>query len=221
MYFYPTIVIDEFFKDPLKIREYALSLDYGPGSNFSGERTDNIFNFNPGFAESVCKKILMSCGIPFLKYKAELHFHLTGTEFGDHGWPHADFDHDDDTKFASVTYLNIEPEGLENGTSVFKVKNFANLSNNGHLMQESFTSRKDNYEERKKHFEHYEENIRVGGLFNRTIAYDSRRPHCGNNYFGTKKEDKRLTMLAFFKKIEVALPNGFTPIVYADMHSVL
>jgi hypothetical protein len=219
MFFYPTIIIDDFLKDPLKVREYGLTLNYGKGNNFSGKRTDNLFNVNSYFSSSICNKILYSCGIPFIEYKAELHFHLTGQEFGESGWPHTDFDNLKDTKFACIIYLNIQPNGLDSGTSIFRVKNFKNIDETVPAMQTTFKTGQDNLEEKNSAIDNYEETVRVGGIFNRMVAYDSRRPHCGNGYFGDTTDSQRLTLLAFFKEIELSTPYRFTPIVYADMVS--
>lgn len=217
MYFYPTIIVDNFFKDPLKVREYALTLDYGKGTNFSGTRTKDIFNFNPFFADSVCKKTLMSSGLIFNNYAAQVHFHLTGEEFGDSGWPHVDFSVFSDTKFASVTYLNVSPKGLNSGTSVYRLSGFEDVRKSVSIMQTTFKTGEDNVEEKNKTINNYEETIRVGGIFNRMVAYDSRRPHCGNSYFGNTKDEQRLTLLIFFKEINLATPYGHSPIVCADI----
>lgn len=219
MYFFPTVVIDNFLKDPLKVRDYALGFEFGKGPNFSGIRTTNLFNVNEYFADSVCKKVLYSCGLPYVKYKAEAHFHLTGQEFGYSGWPHTDFDDFNDTKFACVLYLNITPKGLDSGTSIFRINRFNNISKTFKAMRETFETGEDNKEVKEEALSNYEETIRVGGIFNRLIAYDSRQYHCGNDYFGSLKEDQRLTLLIFFKKIEFDTPNGHPPIVCADMMS--
>jgi hypothetical protein len=221
MFFYPTVIIDDFLKDPLKVREYALTLDFTKGPNFSGTRTEFLHNSNYFFAHQICDKILMSCGIPYNNYKAEVHFHLTGEEFGNEGWPHTDFDYEDDTKFASIVYLNIEPSSLNSGTSIFRNKNFLSPDTVVRDMQTSFQTGVDNVSLKKELHDSYEETIRVGGIFNRMIAYDARRPHCGNGYFGRTKGEQRLTLLCFFKHIETSLPKNFTPIVYADMMSMI
>lgn len=224
MYNFPTIVIDDFFKEPLYIRDYALSLDYYNGIQYSGTRSDNLFNINKHFAECVCNKLLMSCGIPATKFSAQVYFHLTGEEFGNHGWPHRDFDtFDTGDTFASVTYLNPDVRGLNSGTSLYKLKDFSNLeflNTTVNEMRETFKNG-DNLDKRKEFVNKFDETVRVGGAFNRTIAYDARKFHCGNEYFGTTKEDKRLTMLIFFKNIITTLPYSLTPIAYTDMLNTL
>lgn len=222
MYFFPTVVIDDFLKDPFYIRDYALSLEYFKGVTYSGTRTENLFLTNEYLANQLCKKILVSCGLIGNTYKATAFFHLTGEEFGDQGWPHRDFDSfdpNDDTVFASVIYLSPDARGLKSGTSLFKYKTFENPYSYVKPMRESFASEKDNLIEKKACLKNYDETIRVGGAFNRVIAYDARKPHCGNEYFGSNKEEKRLTMIAFFTDITTNLPKSYTPITYADMMS--
>lgn len=219
MYFFPTVVIDDFFKEPLKVRDYALTMEFGPRKNFSGTRTVDLFNVNPFFANNVCRKLLESSGIPVSQYKAEVHFHLTGKEFGAYGWPHMDYEKYDGSMFASVIYLTPISDGLNSGTSLFKIKNFQDTSNSAFDMQSSFTSGIDDVEKKEKYMSNFEETIRIGGSFNRAVSYDARRPHCGNGYFGETKEEQRLTMLVFFKEIITSLPRGHSPILYAEMMS--
>lgn len=219
MYFFPTVVIDDFFKDPLAVREYALSLDYYPGKNYSGIRTNNLIEDNPWFANEVCMKLLASCGIPVREYKAEVNFHLTGKEFGESGWPHQDYEYYEGSIFASVTYLTPKLHGVDNGTSLYKIKKFEDTSNSWKDMQETFQTGEDTPDKKKKYLSNFEETVRIGGAFNRMTAYDARKPHCGNNYFGETKEDTRLTMLVFFKNLQISMPQGHTPILYADMMS--
>lgn len=219
MYYFPTIVIDDFFKEPLNIRDYALSMEYRSSSNFSGVRTANLFEVNRFFAKNVCDKLLKSCGIPASRYTAGVFFHLTGAEYGAHGWPHEDYENYNGSIFASVTYLNPSSVGLDHGTSLFKQKKFEDTLNSIQKMRDSFATGVEDTRAKEEYTLNFEETVRVGGSFNRTIAYDSRRPHCGNGYFGETKEDKRLTMVIFFDEILTNLPKGHTPIQYAEMMS--
>lgn len=223
MYYYPTVIIDDFFKDPLTIRKLAYQQEtYKTSSRYSGERTDCLFTTVPRFADIVCTKILHSCGIPFKSYNAYLHFHTTGGEFGSYGWPHSDYNYYEGSLYAALIYLNLDVEGLASGTSIFKLKALSeDKVERVASMRDSFKSGKDNKVERENHYKNFEETVRVGGIFNRLVAYDGRRPHCGNDYFGDDKKEKRLTMIAFFNHIETPAPFSHTPIQYADMMSEL
>ena len=221
MYFFPTITIDNFFKDPQEIRKFALAQEYfpAPQHNFSGKRTANLWETYPFLAEKISAKVLMSCGFQVERYICHAFFHLTGENFGDTGWAHEDFSSSDNplsVKFASIIYLNPDVSGLSGGTSIYKLKNFNyNVNGSVDVMRDSFKNNLDNKEARKNHNSNYEEEIRIGGAYNRLVCYDSRRPHSGFGYFGNSKEEQRLTCILFFNNI--TFKRGCTPFVAADM----
>ena len=57
---YPTMCIDNFFKNPQKVKEFALSLKYIDCDNgrWPGARTENLFFVNKEFHRHVGRKML-------------------------------------------------------------------------------------------------------------------------------------------------------------------
>ena len=57
--FFPTTCIDNFYKDPDGIRNFALSLNYNDNSgNFPGLRTDNLNKIDAQFYKQSVNKLL-------------------------------------------------------------------------------------------------------------------------------------------------------------------
>ena len=57
--FFPTTCIDNFYKDPDGVRNFALSLEYNDNAgNFPGVRTDNLKNIDEQFYKQSVNKLL-------------------------------------------------------------------------------------------------------------------------------------------------------------------
>jgi hypothetical protein len=222
IYDYPTLIVDGFFKYPLDIRDFALQFKFTPSNTgtFSGVRTESLHITHTNFFRNVCNKILDCYSIPFIDYTAYMHFHLTGEEFGDSGWVHEDINGGDDPpSIASIIYLNLQNNGMNTGTSLYKLNNF---NRGGDLVQDmktSFIKKNNNEDLRQKNNTDYMLTAKIGNFFNRMIAYDMRTPHVGGSYFGNSLTTSRLTLLTFFTKIEIA--GNYTPLRRADARTLL
>lgn len=125
--FFP-VVVDNFFDDPDIIRDYALSLPRGPSrqAKWPGIRTPPIHEIDQQLALGLVLKQL-SCFFDLARQNitwkySNIYFHeipSTGdpTDLMNQGWLHQDNNID----FASVVYLNKEPD-LNSGTSIYKIK---------------------------------------------------------------------------------------------------
>jgi hypothetical protein len=218
---YPSLIVDNFFKDPLRVREFALTLDYTPckEGTFSGIRTESLHITHPNFFRRVCKKILSCYSLSYKDYSATMHFHLTGEEVGDTGWVHIDGGCAEGSKLASIIYLNPSDSGIKNGTSLYKLTNLDRNPNTHKTMREAFITSKDNEENRNIHNSNYEPNIIIGNNFNRMIAYDTNTPHAGSGYYGNNAETSRLTLLTFFYNI--LTDDNLTPNQRSEVYSDL
>jgi hypothetical protein len=203
LYDYPSLIVDNFFKDPSRVRELALTLEYTPSKEgvYSGIRTESLHRTHPNFFRRVCEKILSCYSLPYRDYKATMHFHLTGEEFGNSGWVHIDGGSPGGAKLASIIYLNPGESGIKNGTSLYKLTNLDRNPNTYKTMRESFLAADSNEENRNIHNSNYEPTIIIGNNFNRMIAYDTNTPHAGSGYYGNNTESSRLTLLTFFGEI--------------------
>jgi len=223
LYNYPTIIVDDFFKYPLDIRKFALQFEFAPSDigTFSGVRTKSLHFTHECFFRSVCKKILDCYSIQFTDYNAAMFFHLTGDEFGDEGWVHIDACGDRPPGLASIIYLNIDNNNLNNGTGIYKLANpnynIDYAEDNIKEMRKSYINLKDNVDIKHKHNLNYEPTVKVGNMFNRMVAYDSRTPHAGSKYFGNDDKTSRLTLLTFFNNIQTV--GNISPLHRAEVMS--
>jgi hypothetical protein len=219
IYDYPTIIVDDFFKYPLDIREFALQFKYFPSDNgtYSGVRTESLHITHINFFRKVCNKILKCYSVPYLNYNATMHFHLTGEEVGDNGWVHTDAAGDQPPGIASIIYLNPQNNNINNGTTLYKISNPNIGVEYVREMKSSFIAGEDKKDLRDKHNQDYLPTIKIGNMFNRMIGYDTRSPHAGASYFGTDIASLRLTLLIFFHAIQTT--DNFTPIQRAEAFS--
>jgi hypothetical protein len=218
IYNYPTVIIDNFFKDPLQVRDFALTFNYQPSpiGIFSGVRTDSLHDTHVNFFRSVCEKILNSLSLQYIDYKANLNFHLTGEEFGDNGWVHSDGNgiSGQGAILAAIVYLNPQCRDITGGTSLFKLKNLNHTNTSVREMRKSFIDSVDNNELKELNNQNYNETVKVGGVFNRLVMYDAKQDHAGAGYFGDTLETSRLTMLVFFH--EIITKNNNSPLRRAE-----
>ena len=57
----PTSCVDDFYNDPHKVRDLALSLDYSnEDGNYPGVRSKSLHEIDPYFFDNFCKKIFCS-----------------------------------------------------------------------------------------------------------------------------------------------------------------
>ena len=219
---YPTIIVDNFFKYPLDIREFALQFEFNPSDKgtFGGVRTKSLHTSHQSFFRSVCSKILNCYSIQFTDYSAAMFFHLTGDEFGDTGWVHTDACGDRGLGIASIIYLNTDNNNLTNGTGLYKLTNpdysVDHAEDNFKEMRKSYIDAKDNVCIKHNHNLNFEPTVMVGNMFNRMVAYDTRTPHAGSKYFGNDNISSRLTLLTFFHDIQITGKGNLTPLHRAE-----
>jgi len=103
--------VDNFFEDPDKIREFALSLDFDEDGNYPGYRTKELAKIDQKLYHSISKKILSlfyNIEKDIVDYQIEMSFQKI-YPYDDNlvdeinsGWYHVD----DDSIAAGVIYLN-------------------------------------------------------------------------------------------------------------------
>lgn len=219
IYDYPTIVVDNFFKDPNEIRNFALKFKFEPCDvgTFSGIRTESLHITHTNFFKRVCSKILDCYSIPYHNFSASMHFHLTDEKFGDSGWVHTDASNNLPPGLASIIYLNPDNNSIDTGTNLYKLNNLDYGHEDIKDMKLSFIESRDKADIRHKANLNYTPTVKIGNFYNRMIAYDSRTPHAGSSYFGNDRNTSRLTLLTFFHAIQT--PDNFTPLRRADARS--
>ena len=196
---YPAIIVDNFFKYPLSIREFAKDFEFKPDPDgyFSGTRSTSLHLSHSNFFKGVCNKILDCYSIPHTKYNASMYFHLTGEEFGNGGWIHQD-----GCEIASIIYLNPSLPDIKTGTTISYLNNFDYLYPQLKDMRQSFIDSSDDIINKSKHNQNFLPTINIGNVFNRMVSYDGRSHHAGSGYFGSNPDSSRLTLISFFHDIE-------------------
>ena len=203
MHAHPYTIVDNFFSDPDSIREYALGLEYisSPDGRWPGKRSKLLHELDHRFFVQLMEKIsyLFADRSPkdYIDYTCGATFQKISSDYGK-GWVHAD----DPTFLTSIIYLS--PSGnIDTGTSFFKLKNgilpdWGNeeVKRRGNL-DPSFRQTDEYRNALEYNNNQFNETVRVGGNYNRLIAFDSPEYHSAND-FSTKEE--RLTMVLFFEK---------------------
>jgi len=206
MKFIPTLCVDDFYSDPKRIRDFALSLDYNklPG-NYPGERTENLYKINKSFFDSFCSRlfsILFDYDFTRVEWAVSTHFqkiyphNKEKKSFLNTGWQHIDIDY----AAAGVIYLN-EISDLDSGTSFYRLKKSNTLEKLDYTSRDILYSDKEiDYDEYiksiKKHDSKFEKTLEVKNVFNRMIMYQSDIFHKESNFYANDFEP-RLTQVFF------------------------
>tara|TARA_B100001250_G_C19511014_1_gene661674 strand:- start:64 stop:699 length:636 start_codon:yes stop_codon:yes gene_type:complete len=181
----PLVMFDHFYKDPDKIREYALSLDYIDDGHFPGTRTMPINELDQGLFEQMSMK--------FLSLVTDVTTGFSGsilTQFQkipsisnpklDRGLVH----NDTGCFCAGLVYLNPEPNP-NSGTSLYR------------LIPDEFEEN-CSYED---HNAQFEATVEIKNVYNRCIVYDAMEWHGHTSRY--QEGEDRLTQVFFVQTFGV------------------
>ena len=209
-----TICIDNFFNNPDKIRNWALSLPMTASENgdWPGVRTKPLHEINKDFLNIFLLKVFSAyfdlstqsikweySDVVFQKIKK---FSKNKNDKKNIGWIHQDNNND----FAGLVYLTPEIN-LNSGTSLYNLKKNADLlsANMQNLKESLFKNKKVSKKTYDKlilnNVNNFYEKINFSNIYNRLIAYDTQEYHRANNYFSSTED--RLTLVFFVKNITV------------------
>lgn len=197
---YPTIILDNFFNDPLKIVHFAKSLEYYQDTEgrWPGERTKQIYELNKYFFENYGSKIL-SVLYPTIRQKnfyCSLYFQKISKEYVNKGWIHQDSDSD----FTTIVYLS---QHKECGTSLFDSKNVSCEIINTENKKNMYLNK--NFEEQEKYLDEnnnqFIETVKINSKFNRLLMFDSAQFHSAQKFIENNIEEDRLILIGFFSNI--------------------
>jgi hypothetical protein len=191
-------IVDNLFVDPISIRQRALSNKFEkiPG-DYPGMRyliDDESIN------DFVKNAIITYTNLTEIdNSKLYCMFQLIPA-FYERGWVHRD----SDCEYAGVVYLNPEP--LQNsGTSLYtKTSKFSEvaLSQLQKIKNDFYNHRNVSMSHVRKVREFYNSNFtetkNIENKFNRLFMYKANMLHAENNFFGSTKEDSRLTLVFFY-----------------------
>jgi len=185
-----SLTIDNFYSNPLEVREFALKQEFKVRGNYPGQRTQS-------FLTDATKKTLRDILYPFAGEITNWGGEYTGsfqyTTSADRSWIHAD----STTDWAAVCYLTPDAP-VTAGTGIFRHKETGWMN---------FDYKREHDEEYIKqappghHSQDYtkwEMVVRVGIVFNRLIMYRADNYHVSLDYFGKDMYDGRLFQVFFF-----------------------
>lgn len=163
------IVIENFYEEPDKVREYALKQEYRYDSAaFPGKRSNN--SYYPTSIHDTLKTILSPyfSDVRISEGSSNGEFQITNKH--DKSWIHQDeLNKNCKASIAGVCYLTPNAP-LDSGTIFFE-KNFDN--NN------------------------YTQSDTINNKYNRLILFNGQLHHISGKYFGTSDNDARLTQVFF------------------------
>lgn len=176
--------VDNFYDDPLAVREFALQQTFQEEIYFRGKRTPQQFLF-PGLKERF-EEIM---GIKITKWEE----HGMNGRFQHCTVEDALVYHCDDQTWAAVIYLTPDAPP-ETGTTLwrhkkYKLRHIKEMHNGpmGYAFDKGFLDRTP-----------FEPVDVIGNVFNRLVIWDAGSIHSASEYFGMKKEDSRLFQIFFF-----------------------
>ena len=190
------IVIDNFYKNPYDIRNYALNLEYlNPGQHgavgFRCEKDRKIFDGTKEYFEKLLhKKIPSGNGHGEWGYSTNGCFQWcpSGTSLVYHA---------DSQEYAGILYLT--PDAPPNcGTSFFRHKKYKSICGSEVFSNDDWHDPKLEYKDWFTDSSPWEKIDSVGNVFNRLVIFKSYNIHAVTEYFGETINNSRLFQLFFF-----------------------
>jgi len=178
------MVVNNFYEDPLRVREFALSQRIDIEGNFPGTRTVPFLNsenknnlqkiFNPyGRLYKMC---LHDDSIQKCNIQCNHGSFFLNTVNSCNSWIH----NDDDFEYSAIIYLTPNAS-FSSGTSILIP------------IDNKFEQIKIETDRTK-----WVTIDSIGNIFNRVYIFDCQQYHQANNYFGINEEDGRLTQVMWF-----------------------
>ena len=198
----PTTVIDNFFDNPDEIRKYALSLEFNsPRGSYPGFRSEQIAFINPKLYEQINSRILslfFDQNRDSLDISVESQFQIIPEKF-EEGWAHQDVDVSG-RNIAGVIYLTPDAP-LDCGTSIYRQKSEPDYNDlrlrNEYYHKASIDDIEKYRKARDRYNSNFEKTLEVKNVYNRLLMYDTLEFHKESGFFGSLKENSRLTIVFF------------------------
>lgn len=222
---FPSLCVDNFYKNPDEVRNFALSLEYfkHPG-NYPGVRTNYLHDIDNHFFTEFCNK-LFSLYFNYDKenvcYNVRTCFQKIYAYSEDKNSPlNSGWYHEDSGGFvaAGVIYLNPYAD-MNAGTTIGCVKpnctiDLDALEWRNKLYADELIDRKEYQHKIIDHNMKFDKTLEFKNLYNRLIMYDTQYWHKESNFFANETEP-RLTQVFFVSQID---SEGGTPIQRMNKH---
>ena len=183
------IVIDNFYDDPLKVREFALSQKYITEDYYPGKRSE--ISFSNENIKTKIEEIIMPFAGKITKFVCNDNSVSNGkfqyTTSHDRSWIHSDIY----TDWAGIIYLTPNAP-LSSGTGFYKLIDGDIDENTDEINYNKLCGIHRNDMTKWKLVDN------IGNVFNRLIIFNSKKFHSSMNYFGTNINDGRLFHVFFF-----------------------
>lgn len=182
------IVVDNFYKDPYAVREYALQQDFYDDPGYIGKRTrtqHDIPGVKEAFSELIGKQVTGWCETYGMN--ARFQHNVAGERL---------VYHCDEQMWAGMIYLTPDAPP-ECGTSTWMHRKHR-VHHNSQVNWESGQGWEvfpgDTFSDRTRYYEV----DRFGNIFNRLVLFDAGTLHSASDYFGSDKHNCRLWHMFFF-----------------------
>ena len=185
-----SLTIDDFYADPMQVREFALKQEFKVRGNYPGQRTVSFLN-------EPIKKKLRDILYPFAGEITNWGGEYTGsfqyTTAADRSWIHAD----STTDWAAVCYLTPDAP-VTAGTGIFRHKETGWMNFDYKRQNDPEYMKQAPPGDECQDYTKWEMVDRVGNVFNRLIMYRADNYHVSLDYFGKDLNDGRLFQVFFF-----------------------
>jgi hypothetical protein len=183
-----SLTIDDFYSNPMEVREFALKQEFKVRGNYPGQRTESFLN---DAIKSKIQEILYPIAGNITFWGGEYTGSFQYTVAADRSWIHSD----STTDWACLVYLTPDAP-LTAGTGIFKHKGTG-------LMNWDYRNQSPEYLKSAPPGDDFQDMTkwdmvdRFGNLFNRMIMYRADNYHMSLDYFGNNKENGRLFQVFF------------------------
>jgi len=176
------IIVDNFFKDPLAVRQFALSLEFFDDPGYIGRRT-RTQHFLPGVKESFEELI----GEQITEWESygmngRFQYNFAGEKL---------VYHCDEQKWAAMIYLSPNAPA-QCGTSTYRHRATGIHHNRQDGIMNAFNQK--TFLDKTP----YDTVDSFGNIFNRLVIFDGGCIHAASEYFGSDIDDCRLWQMFFF-----------------------
>ena len=185
-----SLTIDDFYADPMQVREFALKQEFKVRGNYPGQRTES-------FLTDSIKQKLRDILYPFAGEITNWGGEYTGsfqyTTAADRSWIHAD----STTDWAAVCYLTPDAP-VTAGTGIFRHKETGWMNFDYKRQNDPEYMKQAPPGDECQDYTKWEMVDRVGNVFNRLIMYRADNYNVSLDYFGKDLNDGRLFQVFFF-----------------------
>lgn len=182
------LVIDDFYDDPYKVRDYALSLQFTRRGNFPGFRTTNFLSEK---TKEDIQKAILPFGGKIKNWFSDTKDSYSGSfqicTYSDRTWIHTD----SYNNWAGVLYLTPDAP-ISSGTSFYRNKEYSRTRFIDDNIGRELDLRDNCFDYTK-----WEETDVISNKFNRLILFRSDMYHASSEHFGYLTTNCRLTQVFF------------------------